>query len=363
VIAGRIGAQLAVFRQIAPLVGVAEIVSRINTPLATPLVKPLAEELPRLRRLRMFARWAGRHPGSDELVASLFEYLNLILLLDANAWYFGMRELHARADSLVRVIAAVGEVDAALAVASVRAGTDGWTRPRFLEHGAPILFADVRHPLVANAVPNSIRLAPPHGVLLTGANMSGKSTLLRTVGVNVVLAQTINTCFASDYDAPLIRVRSLMGRSDDLIAGKSYYLVEVEAMVQMLQAAEGDEPCLFLFDELFRGTNAIERIAAAYAVLVHLLTASARPQVVLAATHDGELVELLHGRYEPYHLGDVLGPQGLMFDYRVQPGPTTSRNAIALLQVNGAPPALVRRAQEMAVALEHARRGAPPIPS
>ena len=72
-------------------------------------------------------------------------------------------------------------------------------------------------------------MAPPAGLLLTGANMSGKSTLLRTVGITVVLAQTINTCLASSCDAPVLRVRSLMGRADDLIAGKSYYLVEAEA--------------------------------------------------------------------------------------------------------------------------------------
>ena len=99
--------------------------------------------------------------------------------------------------------------------------------------------------------------------------MSGKSTFLRTVGVNVVLAQSINTCLARVYRAPVYQVRSCIGRSDDLIAGKSYYLVEVEAVLALRESERAAAPHLFIFDELFRGTNAVERIAAAEAVLVH----------------------------------------------------------------------------------------------
>ena len=175
--------------------------------------------------------------------------------------------------------------------------------------------------------------------------MSGKSTLLRTLGINVVLAQTINTCLASAYDAPVLRVRSLMGRADDLIAGKSYYLVEAEAVVQMLAAAADGPPHLFLFDELFRGTNTIERIAAGAAVLMQLANETGRPSphVVIAATHDRELVDLLAGRYAPAHLSDAIGPDGLTFDYQLRPGPATTRNAIALLKLNGAPDSVATR--------------------
>lgn len=359
-IAGRSGAALGLFRQIAPLIGVAEILASLQRPEFEAILAPLHEELPRLRRLRLFASWAGRNPGGDEVVGALFEYVNLVFLLDANALFFGGRELRTRADSIVRVIGAVGDLDAAIAVASFRAGTSGWTRPRFLPPEASATLTDLRHPLVVDAVPNSLALKPPHGLLLTGANMSGKSTLLRTVGVNVVLAQTINTALAAACEAPVFRVRSLMGRSDDLVAGKSYYLVEVEAIVQMLGPAETGAPHLFLLDELFRGTNTIERIAAAEAVLAHLLVDVARPglHVVIAATHDRELVDLLQGRYAPAHLADTLGPTGLVFEYRLRPGPATTRNAIALLQLNGAPETLVGRAQSLADELDDARRTA-----
>jgi DNA mismatch repair ATPase MutS len=116
-------------------------------------------------------------------------------------------------------------------------------------------------------VPNSIELAPPHGVLVTGSNMSGKSTFLRTIAINVVLAQTINTCLADVYEAPIYQLRTCIGRADDLLTGKSYYLVEVESVITLVRSSESAEPHLFIFDELFRGANAVERIAAAVAVL------------------------------------------------------------------------------------------------
>jgi hypothetical protein len=355
--AGQTSAGLALFAQVGPLLRAADVVAAVSVPGAEPILAPLANALPRLRRLRVYARWAGR-PLGNELVDSLVQYLNLIVLLDANAFYFGARELRRQNEALLAAVGAVGDVDAAIAVASYRAGTEGWTRPRRGHPGTPLRIDAVRHPLVDGAVPNDLTLAPPAGLLLTGANMSGKSTLLRTLGINVVLAQTINTCLAASYDVPVFRVRSLLGRADDLIAGKSYYLVEAEAVVQLLSVAAEGSPHLFLLDELLRGTNTVERIAAGAAVLMRLAGEPGRPgpHIVVAATHDRELVDLLDGRYTPAHLSDSIGPDGLVFDYRLRSGPATTRNAIALLALNGAPDAVVREAEVLARALDDTRR-------
>jgi len=188
--------------------------------------------------------------------------------------------------------------------------------------------------------------------------MSGKSTFLRTVGVNVVLGQTIHTCLARHYRAPVFQVRSCIGRADDLLAGKSYYIVEVQALLQLVRASDDTAPHLFLLDELFRGTNAVERIAAGQAVLVGLLEArrgARRPHVVLAATHDGELVDLVSETFDAYHFGDSVGPDGLTFDHRLQHGPATTRNAIALLRLHGAPTTLLAQAVTTAEMLDRQR--------
>ena len=245
-----------------------------------------------------------------------------------------------------------------ISTASFRAGRRDWTRPSFVQPDASAKLSNLRHPLLVDAAPNSVSLAPGRGLLITGSNMSGKSTFLRTVGVTAVLAQTLNTCSASEYYAPVFSVRSCIGRSDDLLSGKSYYIAEVENLLGLVEASVGSAPHLFLLDELFRGTNAVERIAAGQAVLLELVSNAGRtnPHVVIAATHDGELVDLLPDRYSAFHFGDVVGPQGLIFDHLLRPGPATTRNAIALLRLHGAPQDLVRRALECAAMLD-AQRG------
>lgn len=354
----RIGGEVAWFRQVGPLLSTAHELIRYCDAENAAITGSLKDDLTTLRQLARIARWVSRDPlTTGEVAGALLEYLNMLLLIDANALYFASRELRNTRLQLLRVLHTVGEIDTAIAVASFRAGVKQWTRPRFVEPNAPARLSNIRHPLVEEAVPNSIGLAPPHGVLVTGSNMSGKSTFLRTVGVNVVLAQTIHTCLAESYEAPIYRVRSSLGRSDDLLAGKSYYLVEVESIVSLIEASNEVEPYLFLLDELFRGTNAVERIAAGEAVLASLI-GPGRRHVTLVATHDAELVDLLRDLYDVCHLADAVGPNGLMFDYRLTAGPATSRNAIELLRLNGAPENVVMRALARATALDRQRQPA-----
>jgi hypothetical protein len=364
-VARRLRVAAGAFRQVAPLLAVAEALTSLDGPATASIIGSLSADGPRLSRLRRIASWAGRDSRAavaGDIGALLFESLNLVFCLDASALFFGARELRAGAPELLRVVAAVGEVDAAVSVASYRAGTPGWTRPVFQPSSAPAALSGVRHPLLPDAVPNTIALAPPNGVIITGSNMSGKSTFLRTVGVTAVLAQTINTCLASRYEAPAFVVRSCIGRADDPATGKSYYLVEVETVLDLVHAARSTEPHLMLFDELFRGTNAVERIAAGEAVLAMIVTPGTdgrpSPHVVLVATHDQELVDLLQGIYTTYHFADTIDGAGLAFDYQLQPGPATTRNAIALLGQRGAPPELVSRALARAEILYRARRTA-----
>ncbi len=346
------------FRQVWALLGIADLLDFLKGDDIDPVVGPLQTELPRLKRLKNISRWVIHDPFSvPEPIGFVWIFLNLFFLIDLNAVYLGSPELRRRSSSLLGVINAVGEVDAAISVASFRFGSTVWTRPDFVPAGKGAVLTDLRHPLIEAAVPNTIKLGPPHGVLVTGSNMSGKTTLLRTIGVNVVLAQTTNTCLASAYRAPKLLVESFIGRTDDLVTGKSYYLVEVEGVLARVTNSTSAIPHLFLFDELFRGTNAVERIAAAEAMLTELVIDGNefKPHFVLAAVHDLELVDLLGDTYSACHFADALGPEGLSFDYKLRMGSTSSRNAIALLGLNGAPDSLVARAEARATALDRHR--------
>jgi DNA mismatch repair ATPase MutS len=181
------------------------------------------------------------------------------------------------------------------------------------------------------------------------------------VGVNIVLAQTLNTCLAREYLAPVFDVRSCTGRSDDLLAGKSYYFVEVEALLGLVRLSESPAAHLFLLDDLLRGTNAVERIAAGQAVLQELIEGAGarKPHVVIAATHDGELVDLLPQLYDAYHFGDSIGAEGLVFDHRLQSGRATTRTALALPRQSGAPQRLLDCAAGAASRLDKQRAAKP----
>ena len=358
------------FRQCAPLIATAEAMRFLVGDDIDPIVSPLQTDVPALARLKLISRWVNGDPFMlainpdplagvvSDFVSAAYEYLNLAFLLDATGVYFGVRDLSRHGRALIRATAAAGDVDAAISIASCRTGRSDWTQPDFRAAEATIEFSELRHPLVDDAVPNSVVLRPGSGVLVTGSNMSGKSTFLRTVGVNAILAQTISTCLAREYRAPIFHVRSCIGRADDLLAGKSYYIVEVESLLELVRASDDSTPHLFLLDELFRGTNAVERIAAGRAVLHQLLRASkgtAKPHVVIAATHDRELVDLTSGTFDSYHFGDSIGPEGLIFDHRLQHGPSTTRNAIALLRLQGAPETLLTEAVATAEMLDRQR--------
>ena len=357
-------------RQLAPLIATAQSLRFLDDSPHASITGPLRSDVPSLARLKLISRWVNGNPfmlsfntgalalALADLVEILYEYLNIAFLLDATGVHVGLKDLAAHRHALLRVVAATGEVDAALSVASYREGASTWTRPQFAVPGSSATLELVVHPLLQEAVPNSITLRSGRGVLVTGSNMSGKSTFLRTVGVNAVLAQTINTCLAGTYSAPVFVVRSCIGRSDDLVGGKSYYLAEVEALLGLVEASDAGDCCLFLLDELFRGTNAVERIAAGEAVLRELLLdrpGHDKQHVALAATHDGELVDLLGDTFDAWHFGDSIGPAGLAFDHRLRQGPATSRNAIALLRLSGAPESLISRATTSADRLDRER--------
>jgi MutS domain V len=358
------------FRQLAPLIVTAESLRILDDSAHPSLTCPLRRDVPSLARLKLISRWVNGNPfmlsfnsnglalALADLVEIVYEYLNIAFLLDATGVHVGLKDLAAHRHALLRVVAATGEVDAAISVASYREGAAAWTRPQFGAPGSSAELDQVVHPLLQDAVPNSIGLQSGRGVLVTGSNMSGKSTFLRTVGVNAILAQTIDTCLARTYAAPVFVVRSCIGRSDDLVGGKSYCLAEVEALLALVEASDTTDCCLFLLDELFRGTNAVERIAAGEAVLSELLLdrpGHDKRHVALAATHDGELVDLLSDRFDAWHFGDSLGRDGLAFDHRLRQGPATSRNAIALLRLSGAPESLVSRATKSADRLDRER--------
>jgi hypothetical protein len=348
---------LTPMRQIGPLIRVAE---QLRSAFGGQHHEswPSDAEIAKLQPLKRIAAWVSRDANAaGDLVAGAWEYLNILFILDANALFFGGRHLRSLAPVLARVASWVGDVDVAYSVASLRSEPRGWCIPT-VGAGSNAHVVGAWHPLIAHAVTNDAEFPAGRGLVVTGANMSGKSTYLRTIGIAAVLARGINTCPAASWQGRWFRVRSLIGRSDDLAAGKSYYQVEAEGVVELLRVSTESTPTLFLLDELLRGTNTVERLAAGEAVLRAMLSTDNERggHVVVVATHDGELVGMLADLYTPFHFRETVAPDGLHFDFVRREGPAGTRTAIALLEATGAPSEVVAAARNRAEALDAARR-------
>ncbi len=314
----------------------------------------LGEGARELRSLLRATRWLMFEPGQvNDVLASLYEYVNLLFLLDVNAFVFSVESLRASRDRLRGMFEALGFIDAAQAVAAWRRTLGQWCLPEFTDPRKALHVEGVVHPLVTDAVPNSLAI-DGSSVLISGSNMAGKTTFVRALGVNAVLAQTLATVCATAWKAPFLRVRSCIGRADSVVEGKSYYLAEVEAVLALIQSKDEAEQHLFLLDETFRGTNTTERVAAAFAVLKYL---DRGLDIVVVATHDLEVLDLLNGEYAPHHFREQIVHDELTFDYQIQPGPSSTRNAIALLKFMHYPDGLVGDA--VANLDWQERRGAP----
>ena len=200
---------------------------------------------------------------------------------------------------------------------------------------------NIGHPLLRPEakVCNNFELA--HGqkiVILTGSNMAGKSTFLRTIGVNLCLAYAGATVNADRLEASLFRLFTCIKVSDSVQDGLSYFYAEVKRLQALLAATKVDDPLavLFLIDEIFRGTNSRERLIGSRSYIRELSKSNA---VGLVATHDLELIKLadeidgvtnLHFREEVYD-------GRMVFDYRLRPGPCPTTNALTIMRLEGLP--------------------------
>jgi signal peptidase I len=174
------------------------------------------------------------------------------------------------------------------------------------------------------------------GWLVLGSNMSGKSTFLRALAINAILAQSIATATCERYDGPPLVVRTLVDLQDDVLAKRSLFLAEAQAAHDVLIERKGEADRLCVVDELFRGTNTVDRVAAGSAFLRALRRRG--DTFAVAATHDAELVGLLAGEYLPHHFEETIRDGEIAFDYRLRTGPSATRNALAILALVGFPP-------------------------
>ena len=339
---GEIEAYLQALMFVSRWVGNIALMRRnINAPgtVLEPELESLEEQTKAFAAFRRGA-WvlASNDVTGGDPMQMLLDYFRMLTHVDLIKFNKMHRILVNSTGEIRRMFEDTGRLDMAISIASYRAyrGENGWCLPELTQEEIPLAFEDLCHPMISEPVPNS--LTADGCVLLTGSNASGKSTFLKTVAINAILAQTIHTVLGRSYRGMYYRILSSMALRDDLAAKESYYIVEIRSLKRILDAAEEGEPVLCFVDEVLRGTNTAERIAASSKILEYLSEKGTR---CFAATHDLELTEILKSCYTMYHFCESVTEETLSFDYKLKEGKATSRNAILLLKLFGYPKEIV----------------------
>ena len=272
--------------------------------------------------------------GGRGLTGSIFnmllDYLRIFFHLDLIKFDSMAGNVLAHRDDIERMSYALGEIDAFIAVAGYRRSLPFWCVPEISE-GSELQVSGLCHPLLHSPVSSDIH-TDGRGVLVTGSNASGKSTFLRSVALSAILGQSIATVYAGSYQAPLFYIISSMAISDDIASGSSYYMAEIKSLKHLMDACDSSRPVLCFVDEVLKGTNTIERIAASSEILKSLVKKNV---VCFAATHDLELTDMLADYYANYHFEEDMKDDDIEFSYKLLEGPARTRNAIKLLKIMG----------------------------
>lgn len=276
------------------------------------------------------------------------EVIKITFNLEYIFFYNVAESIAKEKQSLNELFCFIGEVDVAISVTSLKVENSHISNPIFSEKKQMII-KEIHHPLIENCVPNNLTLSEK-SLLLTGSNMSGKTTFIRTVALNSILAQTLYICFAERFEVPFLKIFSSVRITDDLQQNTSYFLEEVLTTKEFVEIAKNNEPCLFILDEIFKGTNTVERISGGKAILSHLNT---KNHIVLVSTHDIELTDLLEqDNYELYHFNEQIINNELLFDHKLKKGKLKTRNAIKILELYGYPKEVINEAKRVEQLIE-----------
>ncbi|MBR4776321.1 MAG: hypothetical protein IK007_01765 [Lachnospiraceae bacterium] len=298
-----------------------------------PYVDVLSEELKRYKNVTKGARLIVSKKSNGDILEVALDYLRMATHIDLIRFNIMLARLKDKKDDFDKIYEIVGLLDAMTAVTSYRALMGEWCEPE-LTYGVKghngIETENIYHPMIAEPVKNDFKESG--NVLLTGSNASGKSTFIKTVAINSILAQSIHTCMADSFKASFFKCMTSMALTDNLSGGESYYIVEIKSLKRICDSLNDDVPLLIFVDEVLRGTNTLERIAASSRILSYV---GSKNCMLFAATHDIELTYILEKSFKLYHFEEKVEDDGVFFDYTLRDGRAVTRNAILLLKMMG----------------------------
>ena len=339
---GEVQPYIVTLRVIMADIKAARTLVQMQLPVCETVQRKLEEALQEMKGFRggnsgIFSSGAS---GGDP-ASLVWDYINMLLHLDLIRFYSMYKKMQQHKEKIDVIHGSLGYFEMLIAAGSFETALKDICTPQF---DGQEKATEIWHPMIEAPVKNSYALK--NSMLLTGSNASGKSTFLKTVALNQLLSQTLYFACADEFHTEFHRIYTSMSLRDDLEHQESYFMVEIRAMQRILDAGrrEGAKIACFV-DEVLRGTNTVERIAASTEILKYM---AEQGYFCAAATHDIELTSLLDAVYENYHFSEEIKDGDVLFNYRLQEGKAQTRNAIRLLSVMGYDESIIEKAEGLA---------------
>lgn len=334
------------FSYIFRLIDIVEKLRRIKIPVLEKEWKELAGAsagLSKFKKGAFLLMSPGRLSATGNPLEIVLDYLRMAFHLDLIQFNRMLGEVRKHIDDIDSMITIIGQIETMIAIGAFRESGGSFCQPEFVTEKC-IRAKNMYHSLITDPVKNDMNT--DRNVLITGSNASGKSTFLKTAALNAILAQTIHTALADAYETSFFRICSSMTLRDDIEGGDSYYMVEIKALKRIMDEVKKEgAPVLCFVDEVLRGTNTVERIAASAQILKSLCVEHC---LCFAATHDIELTHLLEKDYVNYHFKEEIEDNDISFSYKILDGRAQTRNAIKLLGIMGYDQKIVAEAEKLA---------------
>ena len=271
----------------------------------------------------------------------VIEIFKIIFLVEIFTFRKKAEILNNSKEELLKLYEAIGFIDTSINVFEIRKNYKT-CEPIFVDN-KEIRINNIYHPFIENCIENSFELKDK-SMVITGSNMSGKTSFMRKIATNTIFAQNFGFCFADYFSIPRVQILSSISVNDDISENKSYYLEEVLRIKDFLKERTGFS--LILIDEIFKGTNTKERIAISKAVLQNLNTSE---NIVFITTHDLEIANFLRNQhYDLYYFDEDIKENELYFPYQLKRGINNKTNAIKILEMYDYPKNIVNLANKLA---------------
>ncbi|MGK8217078.1 MutS-related protein [Staphylococcus epidermidis] len=280
---------------------------------------------------------------SQDMASSIIMFIKLVFMIDYVLFHLIQRSYFKYQEEVMTCYDYISILDNHYSIAMYQHTLTHYCYPKINHNINGLQMKSIIHPLLdeENAIANTIDIS--NHILLTGSNASGKSTFMKAVALNLILAQSIQTATAHSFIYQHGYVMTSMANADDVLSGDSYFMSELKSIRRLFNTHQCNKIYCFI-DEIFKGTNTTERIAASESVLSYLDNQKAYQ--VIAATHDVELSTLLENTYNNYHFNESIQENSIFFDYKIKPGKANTRNAIELLRITQFPIDIYQRAQQ-----------------